>query len=262
MAGQSSQEKADKTPLHPIGSVENALRILVMLRDRDAVRVSEAAAELGVARSTAHRLLTMLNAYEVVEQDPVTRAYRSGPLLGELGIAAMRQDDVLAAMHPLLEQLSEDVGETVQLMVLEGTNCRFVDSVECRVPLRVTGRIGVVFPAHTTSGGKALLAELDDAEIKRLYPKAKLGARTEFSITTRKELLEDLAGVRERGYAVSREESTLGIVAVAVPLHTRGGSVPASIAVSAPAQRLPMDREGEIVAALREVAARAQRRLP
>ncbi|HKZ13977.1 MAG TPA: IclR family transcriptional regulator [Solirubrobacterales bacterium] len=252
----------DKIPLHPIGSVENALRILVMLRDRDALRVSDAAAELGVARSTAHRLLTMLNAYEVVEQDPTTRAYRSGPLLGELGIAAMRQDDVLTAMRPLLEQLSEEVGETVQLMVLEGTDCRFVDSVECRTPLRVTARIGVTFPAHTTSGGKALLAVLDDVQVKRRYPRQKLAGCTEFSITSRENLLAELALIRERGYAVGREESTIGIVAVAVPLRTRRGSVPAALAVSAPAQRLPVERELGIAAALDKVATRAQGRLP
>lgn len=261
MAGSRSSDKDDKTPLHPIGSVENALKLLVMLRDRDAIRVSEAAAELGVARSTAHRLLTMLNAYEVVEQDPASRAYRSGPLLAELGIAAMRQDDVLAALHPLLEQLSEEVDETVQLMVLEGVNCRFVDSVECRSPVRVTGRIGVVFPAHTTSGGKVLLAQLDLAELKELYPKSKLSARTERSITNRKVLFEELERIREQGYAVSREESTIGIVAVAVAQHTRSGRAPASIAVSAPAQRLPVEREPTIVAALREVAERGARRL-
>jgi IclR family acetate operon transcriptional repressor len=63
-----------KQPAHPIGSVENALRLLVMLRDRPLLRVSDAASELGVARSTAHRLLAMLHAYDLVERDPETRS--------------------------------------------------------------------------------------------------------------------------------------------------------------------------------------------
>jgi DNA-binding IclR family transcriptional regulator len=90
-------------PLHPVSSVENALRILVMLRSRSSVRVSEVAAELGVARSTAHRLLTTLTGYQAVEQDPVSREYRIGSLVRELRQAERRLEDVVASVRPHLE---------------------------------------------------------------------------------------------------------------------------------------------------------------
>ena len=102
-------------PAYPISSVENALRLLVILRDREEIRVSDASAELGVARSTAHRLIAMLHSYGLVEQDPGSRAYRVGPVLAELGLSSLRQVDVRAQLRPFLEALSADVGETVHL---------------------------------------------------------------------------------------------------------------------------------------------------
>jgi DNA-binding IclR family transcriptional regulator len=163
-------QRAPSQPAHPISSVENALRLLVILRDRPEIRVSEASAELGVARSTAHRLLAMLHSFGLVEQHPTSRAYRVGPVLAEIGLSALRRVDVRAQLRPFLEELSADVGETVHLIVLEGRNCRFVDSVEGTRALQTTGRIGIAYPAHGTSGGKALLAELDEAQLLELYP--------------------------------------------------------------------------------------------
>src|SRR5215212_2895129 len=97
-------------PAHPISSVENALRLLVILRDREEIRVSEASAELGVARSTAHRLLAMLHSYGIVEQGP-NRAYRVGPVLAEIGLSALRQVDVRAHIRPFLEALVAELDE-------------------------------------------------------------------------------------------------------------------------------------------------------
>jgi IclR family transcriptional regulator, acetate operon repressor len=257
----ASREKS-KAPAYPVGSVENALRLLLLLRDRPSIQVSEAAAELSVARSTAHRLLAMLKAYDVVTQDPRSRAYRPGPLLAELGLASLRHDDVLSVLHPLLEELSDSVGETVHAIVLDGPNSRFVDSVECRHPLRTTARIGVVYPAHVTSGGRALLAELGDRELRRLFPRRRLPQLTERSPASREELFEELERIRAQGYATNFGESELGIHAAAVAQRTSRGRAVAAIAVSAPEQRLPQSRVPELVAALNDVTARARPRLP
>ncbi len=115
-----------------MGSVENALRLLLMFRERESVRVSEVAADLGVSRSTAHRLLALLLAYGFVNQDLATRAYGPGPRLVELGLTVARTTDMLGIMHPFLERLRELTDETVHLIVLEGGNCRLTDSVESR----------------------------------------------------------------------------------------------------------------------------------
>jgi DNA-binding IclR family transcriptional regulator len=242
-----------KQPAHPIGSVENALRILVMLRAEPSLRGSRVADELGVARSTAHRLLAMLNAYGLLEQDPATRSYHAGPLLAELGLAAMARHDIRSALHPYLERLRDEVNETVHLMMLEGTNCRFIDSVECWQPVRVTGRVGVEYPAHATSGGKALLAELTDEEIRRLYGDAPLPAVNERTVTSLDELLRQISEVRKVGYAVNWGESTEGITAIAMAQRTRFGTASAALAISAPEQRVPPTRVPQLVDALRGI---------
>ena len=76
-------------------------------------------------------------------------------------------------VHAFLEELSNTVNETAHLIVLEGPNCRFADSIESRQALRTTARIGVVYPAYLTSGGKALLAELGESELRRLFPQRR-----------------------------------------------------------------------------------------
>jgi DNA-binding IclR family transcriptional regulator len=251
-----------REPAYPVGSVENALRLLRMLRDRPSIRVSEAAAELSVARSTAHRLLAMLHAYDVVTQDPESRAYRPGPLLAELGLATLRHDDMLTVLHPFLEELSDTVNETAHVIVLEGSNCRFVDSVESKHALRTTARIGVVYPAYLTSGGKALLAELGDDELRRLFPQPRLPRLTERSPASRAQLVEDLERIRAAGYATNFGESEVGIHAVAVVQRASTGRPAAAMAVSAPEQRLPETRVPELVEALTDITTRASPRLP
>jgi DNA-binding IclR family transcriptional regulator len=255
-------EPAKPQPAYPISSVENALRLLVILRDRPEIRVSEASAELGVARSTAHRLLAMLHSFGLVEQDPRSRAYRVGPVLAEIGLSALRRVDIRVQLRPFLEELSADVGETVHLIVLEGRNCRFVDSVEGTRALRTTARIGIAYPAHATSGGKALLAELDEARLLELYPDEQLPPLNERSLTTRTALLEQLHEIRDQGYALNLGESEAGIGAVGIVQRTSSGAVAGALAVSAPELRLPPERIPKIVDSLRRIAAAAQLRLP
>jgi DNA-binding IclR family transcriptional regulator len=244
-------------PAHPISSVENALRLLVILRDREEIRVSEAADELGVARSTAHRLLAMLHAYGIVEQTP-NRAYRLGPVLAEIGLAALRQVDVRAHIRPFLEQLVTELGETAHLIVREGLSCRFAESVEGTHALRTTARVGIAYPVHDTSGGKALLAELSEGELLELYPEEHLTGH----FGTRAALFEELEEVRRLGYARNRGESEAGIAAVGLVQRTSSGRIAGAVAVSAPETRMTEERIQEVLAVLRRVSAEAQRRLP
>lgn len=244
-------------PAHPISSVENALRLLVILRDRPEIRVSEAAAELGVARSTAHRLLAMLHSYGIVEQGS-NRAYRVGPVLAEIGLSALRQVDIRAHIRQFLEQLVAELGETAHLIVREGINCRFAESVEGTHALRTTARVGIAYPAHMTSGGKALLAELDEKELLELYPDEDLAGH----FADRQALLDELAEVRRLGYARNRGESEPGIAAVGIVQRTSSGRIAGALAVSAPETRMTEERHLEVLAVLRRISAEAQRRLP
>jgi DNA-binding IclR family transcriptional regulator len=248
-------------PTNPVGSVDNALRLLLLFRNGASLSVSQASVELGVAKSTAHRLLAMLLAYELLQQDPQTRAYRAGPMLAELGRSALDGDDLVSVVHPFLERLTVAVEETTHAIVLEGRNCRFIDSVECHQALRTTERVGVVYPAHVTSGGKALLAELDAARLAELFADDHLPPLNERSHTTRSGLFAELEQIRRLGYATNFGESEMGIAAVAMAQRSRSGAAPVAIAISAPEQRLPDSRVPEFVDALRAVTHELHRRL-
>ncbi|MGH3750003.1 MAG: IclR family transcriptional regulator, partial [Micromonosporaceae bacterium] len=155
----------DRDP-YTIESVDNALRVLLLLRQQPQVRVTDVSDQLGVARSTAHRLLSTLAHHGFVHQDRMTRAYRAGRVFIELGLAAVGDLDVRRKARQHLEALSEKLRETVNLLVLEGAGSRFIDGVEGDRPVRVSLRTGVLLPASSTSGGKVLLAELPVDEVR------------------------------------------------------------------------------------------------
>ncbi|CAN5127674.1 IclR family transcriptional regulator [soil metagenome] len=244
-------EDAAKLPRYPINSVDNALKLLLMFREKHLIRVSEAGAALGVGRSTAHRLLAMLEYHGFIQQDPTTKAYRSGPALTEIGLAIVRSMDIRDQLRPHLEQLRDDLGETVHLLVLEGTESMFLDSVESFKALRTSSRIGRSYPAHATAAGKALLAELPADQLAELYPAGRLGPGSK---KTRADLVRELELVRKLGYGSNRGETEPDVAAVAVAIPSSFGRPTAAIAVSAPLSRLTERQEAAVAKRIAVVA--------
>lgn len=232
-------------PQYPIESVDNALRLIWLVSQRPSVRMTEAARHLGVASSTAHRLLAMLEFRGLVAQNPVSRAYEAGPALETIAFSALRRMEVRERARPVLVQLNAESAETVHLGRLEGSLVHFIDSIESRQAVRVGSRLGRSLPAHCTSTGKAMLALLTDEQLMGLYPAEQLEQATPRSIGTRSELLRALADVRSRGYARSREESEEGVASVALAL---GADISPLMAVniSAPITRMSARTERDL----------------
>ena len=209
-----------------------------MFRDRTLVRVADASDALGVSRSTAHRLLATLQEHRFVEQDPRTRAYRLGEALAQI----LNRDNALREyMRPYMQRLRDELNETVQLVVLDGDQARFIESVESHQAVKTGSRVGVTVPAHCLSAGKAILASLPSAELDERYPTADLATETKDSIATRAELYERLKTIRADGYATNENESVEGLASVGVALLDARGRPRAGIAVSAPLSRLLPD---------------------
>lgn len=225
-------------PAYPIESVDNALILLRMFGEGEVIRVADASARIGVARSTAHRLLAMLQYHGFVQQDPTTRAYAAGPALLMTGLAAIRKLDVRNQARPHLQRLSDQTGETVHLVTRRNRRVLFLDAVESSQAVRVASRVGALMPAHCTSVGKALLAALDDETLEQLYPEEELQGLTPSSITTRSQLSEELEAVRTAGFATSRGEAEMGVGSVGVAIQHPSGLSEAAISVSAPMSRL------------------------
>ena len=223
-------------PAYRLHSVDHALQLLLLFRDKPSVRVSEVADRLGVARSTAHRLLGMLVHRQFAVQDPTTRAYRPGPRLVEVGLAAVGALDVRARMRPYLAEIAAATGETVSLLVMEGDTVQFIDSIESQRTVRVGSRFDARMLAHATSAGKAMLAALTTEEVLAIYPAEKLAAATERTLATRTQLLPRLTRCGQ-GFAVNFEESETGLGAVGMAVLGTSGR-PRPVHGRCPLQRM------------------------
>ncbi|MFW6772918.1 IclR family transcriptional regulator [Nocardioides sp. CPCC 205120] len=243
---------------YPIESVENAARVLLMLRERRVLRVAEVAAELGLARSSAHRMVTTLQSQGLLRQEP-SRGYVAGPQLIQLGVAVLGVSDLRAEARPTLERLCRQVGETVHLVVLDGSRIVFLDGVEGSFAIRAAERTGDRAPAHASAAGKVLLAALSREQLHERYPAPRLSGGTSGAIASRRVLEDELARVRDRGYATNLGESEVGLHALAVPVLDAAGGARAAISISGPSVRLTEDRLDEqvpvLLAAAREVGA-------
>jgi IclR family transcriptional regulator, acetate operon repressor len=244
-----------------LSSVSHALEVLLLFQAHGSLRVQEVSELLSLSRSTAHRLLSVLHAHGFVVQERSRGPYRVGPALIRVGLAALGGADVRRTAQPVLRALREELRETVSLVMRDGTAISFLESIEGPEDVRVSSRLGQSRPAHCTAGGKVLLAALEPDEVRRLYPNERIAPATPGSITGRRRLSEELAEVRERGYATNFEESTPGLHAVAVPVLGADGQLAVALAVSAPAGRLPQGRVAEVVAAARRGAAEIERAL-
>ena len=225
-------------PQYPIESVDKALRLIRLLGDQPEIRLSEAARYLGVASSTAHRLLAMLDYRVPVRQDPKTKAYRAGPALINLAFTVFGRLDVQSAALPTMRSLSETLRETVHLGMLDCAAVRFIAAVEAPTAVRVASRLGQTLPAHCTSSGKVMLANLSDKELALNFPNEALQQVTPHSLRSRTALFKELAEIRARGYATNREESEEGVASVAVPIVTRAPGLRLALNMSAPVHRL------------------------
>jgi DNA-binding IclR family transcriptional regulator len=241
-------------PQYPIGSVDRALKLILLLGEQPQIRLTEAAQHLDVASSTAHRLLAMLQYRGFVRQDPVSKAYHPGPALMSVAFSVLSRIDIEGAAKPVLLRLSDRLKESVHIGMLEGANVRFIAAAEGPTAVRVASRLGRTLPAHCTSTGKALLARLSDADVARLYPDEELARVTAHSVGTRTELHLELSRIRQQGYAVNREGSEEGVASVAVPIPTRAPGVLLALNAAAPVHRLSSSQYQAAAALLVEAA--------
>lgn len=247
-------------PAYPIESVDKALRLLWYLHAQSSVTVSAASDHLGVARSTAHRLLAMLQHHEFIRQDQGSRAYVPGRALLEIGLAAVGHLELREVAQPEVDRLSHEVRETVHLITLEGTRTLVIYSVESTEALRVSARTGGSMPPHCTASGKVLLSQLAPGKVADVVGPDPLEQLTPDSIATLAELAQDLDAVRRRGYATNIGENEPGVFSLGVGIPLPGGR-PAALAVAAPSTRMPDERLPLVVAAARATADRIAARM-
>jgi DNA-binding IclR family transcriptional regulator len=242
-----------------VQSVDRALTILEFLAREGEAGVTEIAAELGVHKSTAFRLLATLEAHRLVEQDGDRGRYRLGVGNLRLAGATTARLDLVTEARPVCRQLAADTGETVNITVRSETSALYLDQVAGGSAVQSHNWVGQHIPLHATSNGKVLLSELSEAELKEAVP--SLPRVTDRTVTSRSKLRAELAEVREAGYAVAIDELEVGLTAAAAPIRSAHGDIIASMSLSGPTYRLDEEKLAIVVPQLVAAATEVSHRL-
>jgi len=222
-----------------LSSVRNAARVLKEFgRGTREFGVTEIARQLGISKSTAHRLLNTLAEERLLEQNPHTGAYRLGIVIYELGATFTVHAEIHEAAGPVIEHVRNATRETVIIAVLDGTEVVCIERRESPQALRLFGRVGARDDAHVASSGKVLLAYAPETEVNRFLSAGPLRRATPHTITDPVTLRTQLEQIRQRGWAENINEAEVGVAGVAAPIRNRTGVVVAAVSVLGPVQRL------------------------
>jgi DNA-binding IclR family transcriptional regulator len=234
-------------------SVTIALDALDELARSPELSLSELARRIGVAKSTAHRTCSVLAERGLLDRTP-TGGYRLGLRFVEYGHLAAERTALRDRALPLLVELRNALGETVQIGVPAGGDVVYVERVEGQQALRYTTN-SRRSPIHRSSAGKVLAAFNPEMVEARL--RAGLAPSTGYTIVVPDLLVAELARIRERGYARSVDETELGMSSLAVPVAApTGGAVVAAISMVGPTTRVIGEHETRHVTVLHAGALR------
>jgi IclR family acetate operon transcriptional repressor len=230
-------------------SVRNALKTLVFMGQQGSVRISEVADELGLARSTTHRLLATLREAGFVVQQVGSHSYILGPTFAGLAAPTEYHDALIAAARPMLNGLRHATEETVHLVTRTGMEVYFLDGAESIQQLRVGLRTGTRLPVVTSAAGLAILARLSPERVERV-----IGLTKRVRTLDEAWLTDQLDAAHALGFAVTYGLATREVNAVGVAFNLPFGRQVAALTVAAPASRLNLHRARELAPIIKHAA--------
>jgi IclR family acetate operon transcriptional repressor len=236
-----------------VQSIERAFSVIELIAGNGgSMTLSTLSRDSGLPPTTLHRLARTLVDLGYLRQEP-SRRYALGPRLALLADASSVMLSAVALPH--LSHLVDEIGETANLAMLDGDLVAYVAQVPGRHSMRMFTEVGRRVQPHCTAVGKALLAATrSDDEVRELLGRTGLPRHTPHTVVDPDELLEQLAEVRSRGYALDEGEQEVGVRCVAV--NVSGSTLPLAISVSGPAPRMTDELLALAVPALRDVAVR------
>ncbi len=253
-------ERVAAAPASAVQSVDRAITALEFLARRGEAGVSEVAAAIGVHKSTASRLLGALQTRGLVEVAGDRGRYRLGYGILRLAGAMGGRLDVTDQGREACEELAQQLGETVNIAVLQGDSVINVYQAHGGGAISVNNWVGRPTPLHATSSGKVLLAHLATSLQDKLID-AGLTLFTPATVTDGRMLRRQLRQVHVDGYALTAGEYETGLNAVAAPVFGAAGAVVAAVSLSGPGYRLPAAALGETARSVIAVAARISERM-
>lgn len=250
-----------KPSQNTIQSLDRALEVLETISTANGLSLTELATRLDQSPATMYRVLSTLEAREVVEIDPLNQTWHIGPMAFRLGSAFLRRSSVAERSRPAMHALMMATGETSNLGVQKQGDVMFIGQVETHESIRAFFPPGTLSPMPASGIGKALLSRLSDDALDRFLKTYPMVRFTEKTITEPKALRAEMSVIRDRGYAFDDEEKTLGMRCVAAPILNIYGEAVAGLSVSGPTLRMPTDKIATLGALVRDAADKVSRGL-
>lgn len=242
-----------------VRALDRALDLLVTLgKSGRPLGLAEVSRAASLHMTTAQRLLTVLERRQFVQRD--RGLYQLGPGIVPLASAFLSTNSLTRSALPVQEELVAITGETASLYVRQGFERIMLQRVETPNQLRYTVRVGERFPLSTGSSGQVLAAGMSAADLQAFLDQADEVRFASGRILSKDEMRARIERVRQRGFAVGRNERTLGIASVAAPVLQAGGETIAALAVTGPVSRLTEDRITDLSVEVRRAAAEISRR--
>lgn len=236
----------DNTTTNPIQSADRIFAILEALADQGSMRIIDLSEQLGLHKSTVHRLLASLISMGYVTQNEQSGAYRLTYKLVEMSGKILKNTDILSLVRPYAEKLSSACDETVHFVKKTGNCVLYLEKLESQSvkarSFRLSSQVGLTRPMYCSAVGKAILAYLPEEEVDAIWNSSAIERKTEFTVTSLTALKKELKAVRENGYALDNEENELGIRCIAVPVFDYHDTPEYALSVSTLKSRMPDER--------------------
>jgi IclR family acetate operon transcriptional repressor len=233
---------------HPgsVQALDRGLALLEIIAQADGLSLTGIAQRAGIAASTAHRILATLKAAGFVQCDETRGCYLIGVKAFKVGSAFLRNRKLVDVARGVMRDLMTASGETTSLGIENDGYVVFVSQLESHHAIRAFHRPGALGPMHATSLGKAILAGLPEAEVRKILHRVGLPRFTESTLVDPQALLADLAQARRRGWAVDDQEKADGMRCAGAPVFNEHGEVIGALSVSGPTVRITHERLGEL----------------
>lgn len=247
------------TPPARSGQVQSLTRALSLMnaiaQTPSGMKLTELANQVGLAASTAHRLLTTLQDQRYVQYDRDTNHWQIGIQAFVTGNGFLSSRDLVSVARPIMRRMMEESGETVNLAISEGDDVIYMAQVESREMMRVYSKPGNRVPLHCSGVGKAIMMLMPDKDVDRILLAKGLPKLTERTITNPAKLKEELALSRGRAFATDDEEHAIGLRCVASVIYDEYSEPMAALSVSGPAARISAERLMQLGETVRSYAA-------
>lgn len=223
---------------------------------RRDLSVAELSTLVDVPKPTMHRLVRQLENDGLLQRGVNGRLRGPGPRLVTFALDVLRYWAKAAPRQALLQALSNDIGETCNLGVMEGNAIVYIERVESKWPFGLKFEPGSKVPLHCTSMGKLFLSDMPPARRRELIQASVLHPYTDNTICDADALDREVQEIKKRGYSIDDQEFLAGVVCLAVPVRSTAGTLCAALAISAPAARLSIGKALQQLPIMMETAAK------